>query len=97
MADVNPPQQAAAKLANFANLPPPAQGAAITQQMQQNQQQMQQMHEYNSIARLENSNIRKTDDFMTALRDHTTNANITDFPATPAQLSDISGLVLDQV
>ncbi|KAF2802981.1 uncharacterized protein BDZ99DRAFT_548313 [Mytilinidion resinicola] len=84
----------------------------MNDQMQQNHQQTQrQMQQqlrtdittlrqasvYNSAARLENSNIRKTDTAIIALHGPTINANIAGFPATPAHLANMTGPALDRV
>ncbi|KAF2259468.1 hypothetical protein CC78DRAFT_537079 [Lojkania enalia] len=79
----------------------------MLQMQQQLQQQMQQLRidittghratEYNSIARLQNSGIRRSDVPLTALREYTTNADVQDFPATPAQLLNMSGPALDRI
>ncbi|KAF2464238.1 uncharacterized protein BDR25DRAFT_396772 [Lindgomyces ingoldianus] len=68
------------------------------------QQQIQQLRtdittghqatEYNSLARLQNSRIARSD---IPLREVTTNAYVQGSPATPAQLSNMSGPALDHV
>ncbi|KAF2795108.1 hypothetical protein K505DRAFT_360490 [Melanomma pulvis-pyrius CBS 109.77] len=81
------------------------------QQMQQVQQQMQlelhqvrtdittsnQVTEYNTIARLQNSGLSRSDGQLTALRAYATNADVPGFPLTPAALSTMSGPALDRV
>ncbi|EER40961.1 hypothetical protein HCDG_04607 [Histoplasma capsulatum H143] len=53
--------------------------------------------EYNSIARLQNSGIKRADYPLTTLRDYKTNTNIADFPATPAEISNMTGTTLNRV
>ncbi|KAF2802987.1 uncharacterized protein BDZ99DRAFT_503650 [Mytilinidion resinicola] len=72
----------------------------IVQQIQQLRTDittLRQASVYNSAARLENSNIRKTDTAIIALHEPTTNANIAGFPATPVHLANRTGPALDRV
>ncbi|KAF1953313.1 hypothetical protein CC80DRAFT_595883 [Byssothecium circinans] len=100
-------QDIATEYEKLVNLPPIAESAAIMQHIQEMQRQIQQTRtdittdrrvtEYNSIARIQNSSVRKSDTPLTALRDYTTNADIPGFPATSAHLSNMSGPALDNV
>ncbi|OAX81911.1 hypothetical protein ACJ72_03744 [Emergomyces africanus] len=53
--------------------------------------------EFNSIARLQNSAVRRSDIRLTILRDYRTNTDIPDFPETSAHLSNMSGRALNSV
>ncbi|OJD19482.1 hypothetical protein AJ78_00550 [Emergomyces pasteurianus Ep9510] len=53
--------------------------------------------EFNSVARLQNSAVRRSNVPLVAMRDYRTNTNIPNFPATSAHLSNMSGRALNDV
>jgi hypothetical protein len=53
--------------------------------------------EHNSIARIENSSVKKSTAALTVFRDYTTNTDIPGFPATPADLENMRAVTLDPI
>jgi hypothetical protein len=53
--------------------------------------------EHNSLARIENSVVKKRTAPLTVFRDYTTNTDIPEFPATPADLENMRAVTLDPI